>query len=144
MLLALSLLFRLFQRHIVLLIQVVASFSLARQTHHIRCVQLNLALARVDRLAVVLRDGVFSDKLLLLLLHLVREVVSGHSVRLEGLVELDLLDQLLGLSFLCRYLSVNHLLETCFAKGCELAHRLVEHGQELVRLKVQVCLQRVD
>jgi hypothetical protein len=121
-LLALSFLLRLFQRHIVLLVQIVASFSLARQTHHIRGAQLNLTLARVDRLAVVLRDGMLSDKLLLLLLHLVREVISRHSVWLEGLVEPDLLYEILGLGFLSRYLSVNHLLVAGFAKGCELAH----------------------
>ena len=122
MLLALSFLLRLFQRHIILLVQIVASFSLARQTHHIRGAQLNLTLARVDRLAVVLRDGMLSDKLLLLLLHLVREVISRHSVWLEGLVEPDLLYEILGLGFLGRYLSVNHLLVAGFAKGCELAH----------------------
>jgi hypothetical protein len=121
-LLALSFLLRLFQRHIVLLVQIVASFSLARQTHHIRGAQLNLTLARVDRLAVVLRDGMLSDKLLFLLLHLVREVISRHSVWLEGLVEPDLLYEILGVGFLSRYLSVNHLLVAGFAKGCELAH----------------------
>ena len=59
-------------------------------------------------------------------------------------LDFELLYYFRSLSFFMLDLLHNFCLVTLLAKICELAHGLIQHRKELVRLQVKVVLQRID